>query len=31
MRFDITAFCIGVLVGDTIIFVAVMILSHLDK
>ena len=31
MSFDITAFCIGVIVGDTIILVAMMILSHLDK
>lgn len=28
MNFDLMSFCLGVIVGDTIVLAAVMILSH---
>lgn len=31
MNFDLMSFWLGVIVGDTIVLVALMILSHLDK
>lgn len=31
MNIDLMSFCLGVMAGDTIVCVAFMILSHLDK
>ena len=31
MSFDLMSFCLGVIIGDTVVSVSLMILSHLDK
>jgi hypothetical protein len=31
MSFDLMSFCLGVITGDTVVFVGLIILSHLDK
>lgn len=31
MNFDLMSFCLGVMVGDTIMLVAFIVLSHLYK